>query len=353
MFPTGWAAGYGAIKGLVRPDDWVVMDVLSHACLQEGARAATPNVASVPHLDNAALEQRLARIRARHPRSLILAVTETLFSMDSDTPEFRSFLNVCRRHGAVSLVDVAHDLGCMGPTGRGQLETQNAVGQPDILMGSFSKTFASNGGFVATNDEAVKEYLKMYSCPQTFSNALSPIQVAIVRAALAIVRSAEGAARRRQLIDNSTYLRAELARNGFSCLGEPSAIVPVFLGEDEPARALWRTLSSRGVSSNFVEFPGVANNRARIRMQVQSAHTRAHADSFVAELVAARDGAGEAEPAAGGGAGGRANPGWWHALAARLRPVGQGRPADDRPSIYGPGLQELLTRTYSLTVSSR
>ena len=105
----------------------------------------------------------------------------------------------------------------------------------------------------------------MYSCPQTFSNALSPIQVAVVRAALAIVRSAEGAARRRQLIDNSAHPRAELARNGFSCLGEPSAIVPVFLGEDEPARALWRTLSGRGVS-------GAANNRARIRMQVQGAH---------------------------------------------------------------------------------
>lgn len=200
----------------------------------------------------------------KHPRAFILAITETIFSMDSDTPDFRGFLDICRQHGAVSLVDVAHDLGCLGPNGLGQLELQNAVGGPDLLIGSFSKTFASNGGFVAMKDAATKEYLKMYSCPQTFSNALSPVQVAVVRAALAIAKSGEGAVRREQLYENSVYLRAQRAGNGFACLGEPSAIVPVFLGEDGPARVLWRTLSNRGVASNFVEFPGVATNRARI-----------------------------------------------------------------------------------------
>jgi len=289
LFPTGWAAGYGVVKGLVRPDDWVVMDALSHACLQEGARAATPNVVSFPHLDNTAFERRLSRIRAKHPRAFILAITETVFSMDSDTPDLRGFLGICRKYEAASLVDVAHDLGCLGPNGLGQLELQGAAGGPDLLIGSFSKTFASNGGFVAMKEPAITEYLKMYSSPQTFSNALSPVQVAVVRAALAITKSGEGAVRREQLYENSIYLRAQLARNGFTCLGEPSAIVPVFLGQDGPARALWETLSNNGVASNLVEFPGVATNRARIRMQVQSAHTRADADYFVKELATARD----------------------------------------------------------------
>jgi 7-keto-8-aminopelargonate synthetase-like enzyme len=289
LFPTGWAAGYGVVKGLVRPGDWVVMDALSHACLQEGARAATPNVVSFPHLDNAAFERRLSRIRAKHPGAFILTITETVFSMDSDTPDLRGFLDICRKHEAVSLVDVAHDLGCLGPNGLGQLELQGAAGGPDLLIGSFSKTFASNGGFVAMKEPAIKEYLKMYSCPQTFSNALSPVQVAIVRAALAITKSREGAVRREQLYENSVYLRAQLTRDGFTCLGEPSAIVPVFLGQDGPARALWETLSNNGVASNLVEFPGVATNRARIRMQVQSSHTKEDADYFVKELAAARD----------------------------------------------------------------
>jgi 7-keto-8-aminopelargonate synthetase-like enzyme len=208
--------------------------------------------------------------------------------MDSDTPDFRRFIDICRKYEAVSLVDVAHDLGCLGPGGLGRLELQNAVGGPDLLIGSFSKTFSSNGGFVAMKDAATKEYLRMYSCPQTFSNALSPVQVAIARAALGIVKSAEGARRREQLYDNSRFLRSRLTENGFTCLGEPSAIVPVFLGQDEPARALWRTLSNNGIASNLVEFPGVATNRARIRMQVQSAHTKEDADYFVKGLVAAR-----------------------------------------------------------------
>ena len=289
LFPTGWAAGYGVVKSLVRSDDWIVMDALTHACLQGGARAATPKVASVPHLDSDAFERRLARIRAKYPCSLVLAVTESIFSMDSDTPDLRRFLDICRKYDAVSLVDVAHDLGCLGPRGLGHLEFQNAVGCPDLLIGSFSKTFASNGGFVAMKDAATKEYLKMYSCPQTFSNALSPIQVAIVRAALRIVKSAEGASRREQLYGNSEYLRSLLIRNGFACLGGPSAIVPVLLGQDGPARVLWQTLSSNGIASNLVEFPGVAINRARIRLQVQSSHTKEDADFFVKALTAARD----------------------------------------------------------------
>ena len=289
LFPTGWAAGYGVVKGLVRSDDWIVMDALNHACLQEGARAATPKVVSVPHLDNDAFETRLARIRAKYPRSFILAITESIFSMDSDTPDLQRFLDICHKYEAVSLVDVAHDLGCLGSSGRGHLELQNAVGSPDLLIGSFSKTFSSNGGFVAMKDAAVKEYLKMYPGPQTFSNALSPIQVAIARAALRIVKSWEGARRREQLYHNSQYLRSRLAQNGFTCLGEPSAIVPVFLGRDGPARMLWQTLSNNGTASNLVEFPGVATNRARIRLQVQSSHTEGDADFFVTELAAARD----------------------------------------------------------------
>src|SRR5262249_59532412 len=111
---------------------------------------------------------------------------------------------------------------------------------------SFSKTFASNGGFIATKAAATKEYLKMYSCPQTFSNALSPIQAAIVRAALHIVRSAEGRERRERLYNNSRYLRSQLVQNGFTCLGEPSAIVPVFLCAEASGRALCCVCLNRG-----------------------------------------------------------------------------------------------------------
>ncbi len=172
LYPTGWAAGYGAIKGLVRPADHVVMDGLAHACLQEGAYSATANVHLHGHLNLESARRHLKRIRARDAENGILVVTESLFSMDSDTPDLRALQELCREYEATLLVDVAHDLGAMGEGGRGFIGQQGMSGQIDIVMGSFSKTFASNGGFVACNSPAVRQYLKFYGCSATFSNAL-------------------------------------------------------------------------------------------------------------------------------------------------------------------------------------
>jgi hypothetical protein len=120
----------------------------------------------------------------------------------------RAIQELCRAHGATLFVDCAHDLGALGSTGRGVLEEQGIVGGVDVLMGSFSKTFASNGGFVACNNPALKFGLR-YNCgPSTFTNAMTPIQAAVVLAALAIVNSNEGAERRRRLLHNSERLRA-------------------------------------------------------------------------------------------------------------------------------------------------
>jgi 7-keto-8-aminopelargonate synthetase-like enzyme len=289
LFPTGWAAGYGVIKGLVHNDDWIVMDALSHACLQEGARAATKNVFSVPHLNNEAVEAKLRRIREKDTTNAILVVTEALFSMDSDVPNLRGLQEICRQYNATLMVDLAHDLGAIGPNGGGFLEMQNLVGSVDLVMGSFSKTFASNGGFVASNNGEIIEYLKMYSCPQTFSNALSPIQVAAVSQALTIIGSDEGKMRRSKLRSNSDFIRSKIQETGFKVIGETSAIVPVLLGDDEPAGRLWKQLSNSGTASNLVEFPGVAVNAARLRLQLQADHEEHDLLSFVERLVAARD----------------------------------------------------------------
>src|SRR6185312_8756267 len=104
----------------------------------------------------------------------IMVVTESLFSMDSDTPDLAALQELCHEYRATLLVDVAHDLGCLGKEGRGHIGQQNMLGKIDLVMGSFSKTFGSNGGFVATHSPALREYLKFYGCSATFSNALSP-----------------------------------------------------------------------------------------------------------------------------------------------------------------------------------
>lgn len=290
VFPIGWAAGYGAVKALVRKGDHVVIDLLAHACLQEAARDATDKVHVVPHLSPDAIERRLIRLRKEDPDSGILVVTETLFSMDSDTPDIRAIQDLCRAHKATLFVDCAHDLGAMGATGRGVLEEQGLIGGVDILMGSFSKTFASNGGFVACNNPALKFGLR-YSCgPSTFTNAMTPIQAAVVLAALAIVSGNEGAARRARLLHNVERLRAGLRAKGFEPLGRASAIVPVILGNMPRARLMTRHALEQGGIVNLVEYPAVSTNTARWRLQVMADHDDDHVDRMieVACLASAR-----------------------------------------------------------------
>jgi glycine C-acetyltransferase len=287
VFATGWAAGYGLIKALIRETDHIVIDQLSHASLMEGARNATRQVHVFPHLSVQGLERRLKRIRGEHPEAGILVVTESLFSMDSDTPDIAAHQKLARDYGATLMVDAAHDMGCMGPTGRGHLEMQGMLGKVDLLMGSFSKTFASNGGYVATNHPALKQALR-YACgPLTFSNAISPVQASIVLKALDIIESHEGAQLREAMMANAIALRDGLTRAGFQVMGAPSAIIPVVLGDSGRSRFITRFTLERGGLVNLVEYPAVARNAARFRLQVMASHTQEQIERFVAVVLEA------------------------------------------------------------------
>ena len=288
LFPTGWGAGFGAIAGLVRPYDHVVMDKLAHACLQQGAAASTKNVHRTEHLSVDSIAEHLQRIRKEDDHNLILVVTEGLFSMDADMADIAAIQALCRRYDAVLLVDIAHDFGAMGPGGTGALGMQSMLGQVDLVMGSFSKTFASNGGFVAVHSPAIKQYLKFYGGPHIFSNALSPVQCAVVSAALRIVRSSEGDALREQLLQVSRTLRSALQSRGIACMGVPSPIIPVVIGEERVAAVAAKMIAERGVLANLVEYPAVPLGKARFRMQAMAAHTveqAQHAAGVVADAV--------------------------------------------------------------------
>jgi len=289
LYPTGWAAGYGVIKGLVRPRDHVVMDGLSHACLQEGAYSATTNVHLHGHLNLDSARRHLQRIRAKDADNGILVVTESLFSMDSDTPDLHALQELCREYEATLLVDVAHDLGAMGPGGRGFIGAQDMLGKIDIVMGSFSKTFASNGGFVACKSPAVKQYLKFYGCSATFSNALSPVQAATVTKAFEIVRSDRGRELRRLLLKRVGQMRDAITATGLQVIGDPSAIVPVLVGEEALARMASRRLPEMEVIANLVEYPAVAKGNARFRLQMMPNHSAENVQTLAARLRAAVD----------------------------------------------------------------
>lgn len=289
LFPTGWAAGFGVIKGLVRSSDHIVMDVLAHACLQEGAQAATKNIHLFRHNSIDMAREKLVKIRANDTTNGILLVTEGLFSMDSDTPDIEALQELAHEFNATLVVDVAHDLGSLGAGGRGHIGIQNMVGKVDVVMGAFSKTFASNGGFVACKDRAVKEYLRYYSSPNTFSNALSPASAAIVGKCFDIVASEEGEQRRAKLMGNINMLRGLLNECGMEVYGDPSPIVCVKMGHESLARLTSRHLPGHGLLSNLVEFPAVPKGRARFRLQVMSDHSHLDVVETVRRLSACVD----------------------------------------------------------------
>jgi glycine C-acetyltransferase len=289
VFPIGWAAGYGAVKTLVKSTDHVVIDILAHACLQEAARDATDNVHLHSHLNVRAVESRLERIRREDKTGGILVVTETLFSMDSDFPDIPALQALCHKHNATLLVDCAHDLGALGATGRGKLEDFGMLGGVDILVGAFSKSFASMGGFVATNNKGFRFGLRGQCGPSTFTNAMSPIQAATILGALDIIEGEEGAQRRAKLLHNSLRLRAGLEEAGFEVLGKPSAVVPMLIGDILLARLMTRYAVEYGGIVNLVEHPAVARNACRWRLQVMTDHTDAQIDAMVEIAVRARE----------------------------------------------------------------
>ena len=284
LFPTGWAAGYGVVAALVRSKDHVVLDRYAHNCCVQGAMAATRNVHRVQHLSTDAFLRQLRRIRATDTENAILVVTEGIFSMDGDSPDLQALQAACREYEATLLVDVAHDLGAVGPGGTGSIGLQGLVGKVDLIIGSFSKVFASNGGFVCTSSAAIREYLRPYAPSHTFSNALSPAQCATVLSALEIVRSPEGEVLRENLRDVVQFLREALTSHGVTCLGKPGPLVPVLLGPEGVGRVTAALCFDRGVFASLVEFPAVSVGASRFRMQVMATHTSTHAH-LAAEVI--------------------------------------------------------------------
>jgi 7-keto-8-aminopelargonate synthetase-like enzyme len=284
LFPTGWAAGYGVITALIRAKDHVVLDQYAHNCCVQGAMAATPHVHRVRHLSTDAFVRQLRRIRATDTENAILVVTEGIFSMNGDSPDLAALQTACREYEATLLVDVAHDLGAVGPGGTGIVGLQDLLGKIDLVIGSFSKVFAANGGFAATSSAAISEYLRVAAPSRTFSNAISPPQCAAVLKAVEIVRSAEGDLLREKVCHVAQVLRETLATSGVVCLGKPGPLVPVLLGREAVGRITAALCFDHGVFANLIEYPAVSVGACRLRMQVMATHTCAQAQQ-AAEVI--------------------------------------------------------------------
>ena len=154
---------------------------------------------------------------------------------------------------------------------------EGMVGKVDMMVGCFSKTFATNGGFFAARDPGVRQYVRAFGGPHLFSAAPTPVQIAVALAAMRVSASQEGDKLRKNMMDASITLREELTGRGLECLGDPSSLVPVYLGDDAVARVTSALCFERRLLCNLIEYPAVAVGMSRVRLQMQSRHTPEHA----------------------------------------------------------------------------
>ena len=291
VFTTGHQANVGTLGTLLAPGDTVIADSADHASILDGCLLSRAKLRPFRHGRLDKLEKMLQR--AGDDGGGVLVVVDGVFSMEGDVADLPRVVELCRAHGARLMVDEAHAAGVLGARGAGASELLGVEGDVDLRMGTFSKSLASCGGFIAGTHEVI-EFLRISSRAFLFTAAAVPAAVGAALAALRIVRSDEGPALFASVLDNARYLRDGLRSLGFEVLddahGITTPIVPVVVGDDWKAVILWRALYDAGVYVNVALHPAVPPAGALLRTSVMATHDHAvldHAlDAFAAVKTA-------------------------------------------------------------------
>jgi 8-amino-7-oxononanoate synthase len=267
VFSTGYGANLGLISGLVGRGETVFLDKLDHACIVDGAKLSYGDTERFNHGDLGALERLLKR---SDPARGKLVMVDGVYSMEGDIADLPEIAKLCQKYGAALGVDDAHSLGVLGPHGDGTTAHFGLRDEVDIIAGTFSKSLASVGGFVA-GSERVINYLRHHSRPFIFTAALPPANTAGVLAALEVVKTEPE--RRDQLWHNARHLQDGLRGLGFDIGPTETPIVPVVIGPLDRTMVMWRRLFDGGVFTNPVVPPAVPPAQCRLRTSVMATHT--------------------------------------------------------------------------------
>jgi len=277
-FPTGFQVNVGVLSCLLGRQDTAILDALDHACIVDGARLGFGKVWKFRHNDVADLEKKLIAAPSDRGR---LIVVDGVYSMEGDVCPLPEIAGLRERYDARLMVDDAHGLGVFGEHGRGVGEHFGVEGEIDLVMGTFSKSLASIGGFVA-GDAQVIEFIKHHARTEIFSAAMPPSAAAAVLAALDVLeREPE---RRKQLWENTHYMMQELGTLGFDTGASGSPVIPIVLGEEEPVLHMVAGLLREGVFANAVIPPAVEDGRCMLRTSYMATHTREHLDLCLGAL---------------------------------------------------------------------
>jgi glycine C-acetyltransferase/8-amino-7-oxononanoate synthase len=283
VFSTGYQANLGVISTMAGKGDYVVLDIDSHASIYDGCAMGNAEIVPFRHNDVDALEKRLKRIPEGAGK---LVVLEGVYSMLGDTAPLEEMVAVSKANGAMVLVDEAHSMGFIGDNGRGVAEAQGVIDDVDFIIGTFSKSVGTVGGFCVSNHPKF-EILRLVCRPYVFTASLPP---SVVATAATSIRKLMGAAdKRAHLWENSQRLHAGLRQLGFTLgTSEPqSAIIAVIMPDLETGAAMWEALLHEGLYVNLARPPATPANMTLLRCSLCAEHSAEQVGEILGMFAAA------------------------------------------------------------------
>jgi 8-amino-7-oxononanoate synthase len=283
VFSTGYQATLGMVSTIAGKDDYIILDIDSHASLYDGCAMGNAQVVPFRHNDIEALEKRLKRLP---PEAGKLVVLEGVYSMLGDVAPLDKMVPLAKEHGAMVLVDEAHAMGFIGEHGRGVAEAQGVIDDVDFVVGTFSKSVGTVGGF-CVSDHPKFEILRLVCRPYVFTASLPPSVVAT--AATSIGKLMHGKAKRDHLWENSKKLHAGLKALGFTLGTEvpQSAIIAVIMPDLERGAAMWEALLHEGLYVNLARPPASPAGMTLLRCSLCAEHSAEQVDEILGMFEAA------------------------------------------------------------------
>ncbi|MFH1016585.1 MAG: aminotransferase class I/II-fold pyridoxal phosphate-dependent enzyme [Pseudomonadota bacterium] len=268
VYSTGFQTNTGVIACLVQRGEYILSDKFNHACIVDGAQLSQGTMVRYEHNDMENLERKLEELPEDANK---LIVTDGVFSMEGDICRLLEITKLAGRYNAQVMVDDAHSIGILGPGGAGTAAHFGLTDSVDLIMGTFSKSLAAIGGFIASTERVIN-YLKHHSRPFIFSASASPASVAAVLAALDIMEMEPE--RIERVWENARFMKQGLDKLGFDTAESETPIIPIVVGGMECCFQMWRWLHDEGIFINPIVSPAVPPTRSLIRISVTAGHTR-------------------------------------------------------------------------------
>ncbi len=278
LFSTGFQANLGAIAGLMNKGEYVILDKSDHASIVDGTRLSYGEVKRFIHNDMASLERVLSSIDKDVPKFIVV---DGVYSMDGDIVNLPKLIELKKQYNARVMVDDAHSFGVLGKNGRGTANHFSLEDETDIIMGTFSKSFASLGGFVSA-DSYVIDYLRHSARSLIFSASITPASTAAVLASLEIMENEP------ELIDklwaNTDRMRKGVQDMGYNTGTSCTPIIPLIIGDNDKVLMMRKMLLDRGLFVNPVVSPAVPPNQTLVRLSLMATHTFKQIDFALTQL---------------------------------------------------------------------